>query len=125
MKGVDGLGGQRVGVIGRTQANVTLLRVILTESGVNSEKVAITQFGTNQIAEMTRDPTLDAFMAVGPLDRKNTINAVGATAHSKREPKFLPVDLSEPLVPKRPLHQSQEIPGSTLRSPPDRPGDTV
>src|SRR6266446_2104078 len=31
IKGIDGLVGYRVGVIGRTQANVTLLRVILTE----------------------------------------------------------------------------------------------
>src|SRR6266851_1103803 len=52
VKSLDELPGHHVGVIGRTQANVTLLRVILTESGVNPEKVAITQFGTNQIAEM-------------------------------------------------------------------------
>ncbi|HXL32071.1 MAG TPA: TAXI family TRAP transporter solute-binding subunit, partial [Bradyrhizobium sp.] len=95
IKGLDDLAGHHVGVIGRTQANVTLLRVILTESGVNSEKVAITQFGTNQIAEMTRDPTLDAFMAVGPLDSKITIDAIAATAAAKGEPKFLPVDVSE------------------------------
>src|SRR6202790_3979853 len=41
IKGIDDLAGHRVGVIGRTQANVILLRVILTESGVNPEKVAI------------------------------------------------------------------------------------
>src|ERR1700731_2310901 len=32
IKDINGLAGHRVGVIGRTQANVTLLRVILTES---------------------------------------------------------------------------------------------
>src|SRR5215470_7976466 len=59
IKSLDELAGHRVGVIGRTQANVTLLRVILTESGVNADKVAVTQFGTTQIAEMSRDTTLD------------------------------------------------------------------
>src|SRR6266849_3297710 len=38
VKSLDELPGHRVGVIGRTQVNVTLLRVILTESGVNADK---------------------------------------------------------------------------------------
>src|SRR5450631_3704489 len=62
IKSLDELAGHRVGVIGRTQANVTLLRVILTEAGINPDKVAVTQFGTNQIAEMARDPSIEAFM---------------------------------------------------------------
>ena len=43
IKGIDDLAGRRIGVIGRTQANVTLLRVILTESGVDPDKVVVTQ----------------------------------------------------------------------------------
>src|ERR1700694_4367671 len=78
IKGLDDLPGHRIGVIGRTQANVTLLRVILTESGVDPDKVAVTQFGTNQIAEMARDPAIDAFMTVGPLDSKITTDAIAA-----------------------------------------------
>src|ERR1700736_849755 len=111
IKGLDDLVGHHVGVIGRTQANVTLLRVILTESGVNPEKVAITQFGTNQIAEMTRDPTIDAFMAVGPLDSKITTDAIAAAATGRGEPKFLPTDVSETIAKKHPLYEAEEIPG--------------
>ena len=48
IKSIDDLDGKRIGVIGRTQANVTLLRVILSESGVNPDKVTVTQFATNQ-----------------------------------------------------------------------------
>ena len=55
IKSLDELPGHRVGVIGRTQVNITLLRVILTESGINPDKVTITQFSTSQIAEMARD----------------------------------------------------------------------
>jgi TRAP transporter TAXI family solute receptor len=125
IKGIDDLAGHHVGVIGRTQANVTLLRVILTESGVNAEKVAITQFGTNQIAEMTRDPTIDAFMSVGPLDSKITADAIAATAAAKGEPKFLPIDVSEAIAQKHRLYESEEIPGSTFSSSPARPDDKV
>jgi TRAP-type uncharacterized transport system substrate-binding protein len=125
IKGIDDLAGHHVGVIGRTQANVTLLRVILTESGVNPEKVAITQFGTNQIAEMARDPAIDAFMAVGPLDSKITIDAIAATAAAKGEPKFLPIDVSEALAQRHRLYESEEIPGSTFSSSPARPEDKI
>ena len=125
IKSLDDLAGHRVGVIGRTQANVTLLRVILTESGVNPEKVAITQFGTDQIADMTRDPTIDAFMAVGPLDSKITTDAIAATATARGEPKFLPIDVSEAIAQKHRLYESEEIPGSTFSSSPARPEDKI
>jgi TRAP transporter TAXI family solute receptor len=125
IKDLNGLAGHRVGVIGRTQANVTLLRVILTESGVDPDKVAITQFGTTQIAEMARDPAIDAFMAVGPLDSKITSDAIAATARARGEPKFLPIDVSEAIAQKHPLYESEEIPGSTFSSSPARPDDKI
>jgi TRAP transporter TAXI family solute receptor len=125
IKAIDGLAGHRVGVIGRTQANVTLLRVILTESGVDPDKVAITQFGTDQITEMAHDPAIDAFMTVGPLDSKITADAIAATARVRGEPKFLPIDVSEAIAQKHPLYESEEIPGSSFSSSPARPDDKI
>ena len=49
--------------------------------------MAITQFGTNQIAEMTRDPAIDAFMTVGPLDSKITSDA-SPPRRARGEPNF-------------------------------------
>jgi TRAP transporter TAXI family solute receptor len=125
IKEIGDLVGHSVGVIGRTEVNVKLLRVILTESGVNPEKVTIKQFGTNQIAEMVRDQSLDAFMAVGPLDSKITSDAIVTTAHVRGEPTFLPVDVSEAIASRHPLYESEEIPGSSFSSSPARPDDTV
>jgi ABC-type nitrate/sulfonate/bicarbonate transport system substrate-binding protein len=125
IKTLDDLPGHRVGVIGRTQANVTLLRVILTESGIAPEKVEIVQFATNQIADMSKDPTIDAFMAVGPLDSKITTEAIAATARLRGEPKFLPIDVSEAIAQKHPLYESEEIPGSTFSTSPARPDDKI
>ncbi|HEV7601468.1 MAG TPA: TAXI family TRAP transporter solute-binding subunit [Bradyrhizobium sp.] len=125
IKTIDDLAGHRVGVIGRTQANITLLRVILKESGVDPDKVAVTQFGTNQIAEMARDPAIDAFMAVGPLDSKITVEAIAATAKARGEPKFLPIDVSEAIAQKHPLYEAEEIHGSTFNSSPARPEDKI
>lgn len=125
IKGIGDLEGHRVGVVGRTKVNVTLLRVILTESGVNPDKVAVSQFSTSQIAEMLRDPLIDAFMTVGPLDSRITTEAITSTARVRGEPAFLAIDVSEAIAHKHPLYESEEIAGSSFTSSPARPDDTV
>lgn len=125
IKEIGDLAGHRVGIIGRTPANAALLRVILTESGVTPEMVAVTQFGTNQIEELARDPNLDAFMAVGPLDSKITSEALAATARARGEPKFLPIDVSDAIALKHPLFESEEIPGSIFNASPAWPDDKI
>jgi TRAP transporter TAXI family solute receptor len=125
IKAIDDLAGHRVGVIGRTQANVALLRVILTESGVDPGKVAVTQFGTDQIKELASDTTINAFMAVGPLDSKITSEALAATAHARGEPKFLAVDVSDAIALKHPLYESEEVPGSVFSASPAWPDDKI
>jgi TRAP transporter TAXI family solute receptor len=125
IKGISDLSGHHVGVVGRTQVNATLLHIILKESGVDPEKVAIAQFNTNQIAEMVRDPTIDAFMTVAPLDSKITSEAIIATARVRGEPVFLPIDVSEAIAQRHPLYESEEIPGSSFSSSPARPDDSI
>ena len=125
IKEIGDLAGHRVGVIGRTPANAALLKAILTESGVAADKVAVTQFGTNQIEELSHDANLDAFMAVGPLDSKITAEALAATARTRGEPKFLPIDVSDAIALKHPLFESEEIPGSVFNSKPAWPDDKV
>jgi TRAP transporter TAXI family solute receptor len=125
IKSLDELVGHRVGVIGRTQANVTLLRVILKESGIDPDKVAVSQFATDKIGDMARDQTIDAFMAVGPLKSKITVDAIAATATARGEPKFLPIDVADAISKKNPVYESEEIPGSIFGSSPARPEDKV
>ena len=125
IKEIRDLEGHRVGVVGRTHVNVTLLRVILNEAGVNPDKVAVSQFSTSQIAEMLRDPLIDAFMTVGPLDSRITTEAITSTARVRGEPTFLAIDVSEAIAHKPPLYESEEIPGSSFTSSPARPEDTV
>ena len=105
IKEIADLAGHRVGVIGRTPANAALLRVVLSAAGVEADKVAVTQFGTDQIEEPARDPSLDAFMAVGPLDSKITSDAIAATARARGEPKFLAIEASEAIALKHPRYE--------------------
>ena len=125
LKGLDDLPGHRIAVVGRTQVNLTLLRVILKESGVDPDKVTVVQFNPDQIAAMVKDTTIDAFMTVAPLDSKITAEALAATARGKGEPAFLPIDVSEAIASRHPLYESEEIPGSTFASSPARPDDKI
>jgi len=124
IKEVSDLAGHRVGIIGRTPASAALLRVIVSASGVEADKVAVRQFGTNQIEELARDPTLDAFMAVGPLDSKITSDAIAATARARGEPKFLAIETSEAIALKQPRYESEEIPPSVFNADPAWPDMT-
>jgi TRAP transporter TAXI family solute receptor len=125
IKSLDELAGHRVGVIGRSEANVKLLRTILTEAGIKVDKVTITQFGVNQLTEMARDQTVDAFMTVGPLNSKITVDAINATVAARGEPKFLPIEVSETIAKKHPIYESEEIPGSIFAASPARPEEKV
>ena len=125
IKEIADLAGHKVGIIGRTPANAALLRVVLSAAGVEADKVAVTHFGTEQIEELARDPSLDAFMAVGPLDSKITADAIAATARARGEPKFLTIDASEAIALKSPRYESEEIPPSVFSANPALPADKV
>jgi TRAP transporter TAXI family solute receptor len=125
IKEVGDLEGRRIGVLGRTPLNVNLLKVILTESGLNPDKVTISLFSLSQLTDMVKDPAIDAFMTVGPLDSKITADAITATAKLRGEPTFIPVDVSDTIAHKHPLYESEEIPGSSFTAAPARPEDKV
>jgi len=119
------LAGHKVGIIGRSGANVALLRTILEGSGVQPEKVATAQFGTEEIQKLAQDVTIDAYLAVGPLDSKITADAIAATSRSRGAPKFLPLETSEAIALKHPRYEAEEIPASIFSARPAWPEDKV
>ncbi|MBR0975659.1 TAXI family TRAP transporter solute-binding subunit [Bradyrhizobium japonicum] len=119
------LAGHKVGIIGKTGANLALLRTILEGSGVPPDKVATAQFGTEEIEKLAQDTTLDAYLAVGPLDSKITAAAIAATSRSRGAPKFLPVEASEAIALRHPRYEAEEIPGSVFSANPAWPEDKI
>src|ERR1019366_5458379 len=69
------LAGRRIGVVGRTAANVNLLKVILQQYGVDPGKVEIVQFPASETAEAIRNQKADAYLAAGPINSKITAEA--------------------------------------------------
>jgi TRAP-type uncharacterized transport system substrate-binding protein len=119
------LAGHRVGIIGRTGANLALLRTILLGSGVEPDRVTMIQFGSDEIDKLSLDSTLDAYLAVGPLDSKITADAIIATFRSRGAPKFLSIDASEAIALKHARYEAEEIPGSVFDAKLSWPADKV
>ncbi|CAN5475278.1 TAXI family TRAP transporter solute-binding subunit [soil metagenome] len=114
------LSGHRIGVIGKTPANVTLLNVILQQYGVDPKKVELVQFATTELADAARDDKIDAFIAAGPINSKITSEAITTTSRDG-VPKFLAIDSAAAIAQNHPVYEASEIPAGTFGGSPDRP----
>jgi TRAP transporter TAXI family solute receptor len=119
------LAGHRVGVVGRTQANVNLLKVILQQYGVDPAKVEIVQFPANEAAEAIRTQKVDAYLAAGPVNSKITADAIAASTKDVGTPTFLAIDSADAIAQNHPVYEASEIPAGTYGGSPDRPEDEV
>jgi TRAP transporter TAXI family solute receptor len=122
---ISQLAGRKVGVVGKTEANVNLLKVILQQYGVDPSKVEIVQFPVTDLAEAIHSQKADVYLAAGPLNSKITAEAVAASVKdSGGDPTFLAIDASEAIAQNHPAYEAAEIPSGTFGSP-ERPDDEV
>jgi TRAP transporter TAXI family solute receptor len=119
------LSGRRIAVVGRTDANVNLLKVILRQYGVDPAKVEIVQFPANEAAEAIRSQKADAYLAAGPVNSKITADAIAASVRDGGTPKFLAIDSAEAIAQNHPAYEASEIPAGTFGGAPDRPEEEI
>ncbi len=119
------LSGRRVGVVGRTPANVNLLKVVLQQYGVDPNKVEIVQFPANEVAEAIRSQKADAYLAAGPVNSKITAEAIAASTRDGGTPTFLAIDSAEAIAQNHPAYEASEIPAGAFGGSPDKPDDEV
>ncbi len=119
------LSGRKVGVIGRTPANVSLLKVILQQYGVNADKVEIVQLPVSEAAEAIRNQKADAYLAAGPVSSKITTEAIAASTRDGGTPTFLAIDSAEAIAQNHPAYEAAEIPAGAFGGAPNRPDDEV
>src|SRR3954449_12707157 len=118
------LAGHRVGVVGRTPANVNLLKVILQQYGVDPAKVEIVQFPASEAAEAIRSQKADVYLAAGPVNSKITADAISASARDGGAPTSLAIDSAEAIAQNHPMYEASEIPAGAFGSS-DRPDEEV
>ena len=119
------LAGRRIGIVGRTPANVDLLKVILQQYGVDPSKVEIIQFPASDAADAIRNQKADASLAAGPVNSKITSEAIAASTRDGNAPTFLAIDSAEAIAQNHPMYEASEIPAGTFGGSPDRPEDEV
>ncbi|MBW7964036.1 TAXI family TRAP transporter solute-binding subunit [Bradyrhizobium sp. BR 10261] len=122
---ISQLAGHRVGVVGKTQANVNLLKVILQQYGVDPAKVDIVQFPASEVAEAIKAQKVDVYLAAGPVNSKVTAEAIAASAKDGGTPIFLAIDSADAIAQNHPVYEASEIPAGTYGGSPDRPEDEV
>jgi TRAP transporter TAXI family solute receptor len=121
---ISQLVGRKVGVIGRTEANVNLLKVILQQYGVVPSKVEVVQFPAPEAAEAIRNQKADAYLAVGPVNSKITAEAIAASVKEGGEVTFLAIDSAEAIAQNHPVYEASEIPAGAFGAP-DRPDEEI
>jgi TRAP transporter TAXI family solute receptor len=119
------LSGRRIGVVGRTEANVNLLKVILQQYGVDPTKVEVVQFPANEAAEAIRNQKADAYLAAGPVNSKITADAIAASTRDRGVPTFLAIDSAEAIAQNHPVYEASEIPAGVFGGSPARPEEEV
>lgn len=119
------LAGHRIGVVGRTEANVKLLKVILQQYGVDPAKVEIVQFPAHEAAEAIRNQKADAYLAAGPVNSKITADAINASTRDGGTVTFLAIDSADAIAQNHPEYEAAEIPAGTYGGSPDRPEEEV
>jgi TRAP transporter TAXI family solute receptor len=122
---IQHLAGRRIGVVGRTQANVNLLKVILRQYGVDATKVEIAQFPASEAAEAIRNQKADAYLAAGPVNSKITTDAINASTRDGTSPRFLAIDAAAAIAQNYPAYEASEIPAGAFGGSPARPDDEV
>lgn len=122
---ISQLAGRRIGIVGRTPANVDLLKVILQQYGVDPSKVQVVQFPTTEAPDAIRNQKADAYLAAGPVNSKITADAIAASTRDGKAPSFLPIDSAEAIAQNHPMYEASEIPAGAFGGSPDRPEEEV
>jgi TRAP-type uncharacterized transport system substrate-binding protein len=122
---VDDLAGKRIGVVGRGGLNAEVVGVILRQSEIAADKVAIVPLDPDNVAAALRKNPVDAIVAVGPLTSRFIADAVAAASHGDKGPSFLPVAASEAIASRHPAYESAEIKEGAFGGAKSLPDDTV
>lgn len=125
IKSIQNLAGRRIGVIGRTPANVRMLNIVLRQYGVDPAKVEVVQFSTSEVGEAARGQKVDAFLAAGPLNSRITADAISASLREGGEPTFLTIDAADAIAQNFPAYDAAEITAGSLGGVPPRPDDDI
>ncbi|MGB3490135.1 MAG: TAXI family TRAP transporter solute-binding subunit [Xanthobacteraceae bacterium] len=119
------LAGRRICVIGRTQANVKLLHLILRQYGVEPDQVNVIQLAPPEVSEAVRNHKADAYLVAGPIGGRLISETIAAALRDAGSPIFLPIDAADAIVQNNPVYDTAEIPAGVFGGAPARPQSEI
>lgn len=122
---IPDLAGRKIGVIGRTQANVKLLDVVLRQYGVDPAEVEVIQLAPPEVSEAVRTNRADAYLAVGPIGGRLVGEAIAAATRDGGSPTFLSIDAADAISQNHPAYDATEIPAGVFGGAPSRPDSEI
>lgn len=125
---IEDIAGRRIGVVGRNQANIDLLKAILSQYEIPDDKISIVIIPTNDVTMTIRNHKPDVVMTVGPLNSKITAEAITAligVTPNRAAPVFLPIESSEAISEHFPSYKTDEIAKGAFGGAPPRPAEDI
>jgi TRAP-type uncharacterized transport system substrate-binding protein len=121
---IEELSGRRLGVVGRSKANVTLLEAILKQYGIPADKVHVETIKTDDLTPI-KEGKVDAVMTVGPVGSRITADAIIAAMRGKEPPTFLTIGAAEAIAERNPIYESAEILAGAFGGSPPQPEESL
>jgi TRAP-type uncharacterized transport system substrate-binding protein len=121
---IEDLSGRRIGIIGRTKANATLLEVILKQYGIPVDKVTVETIPTKDPTAI-KEGKVDAVMTVGPVGSSITADAIIAGTRDKEAPTFLTIGAAEAIAERNPIYEALEIKAGAFGGSPPQPEESL
>jgi TRAP-type uncharacterized transport system substrate-binding protein len=118
------LSGKRIGIIGRTRANATILDVILRQYGIAADKVTVETLRVDDSTPI-KEGKVDAVMAVGPVGSRITADAILAATRGKDPPAFISIGAAEAIAERHPIYEATEIKAGAFGGSPPQPEEAL
>lgn len=122
---IEDVVGHRIGVVGRSNANIDVLNAILKQYQIPSDKVTIVPLSADDVATALRMNPVDVIFAAGPETSQFIADAIAASSNGKAAPEFLSVGASEAIASRLPVYESTEIKAGSFAGKTALPKDDV
>lgn len=123
---VAGLRGKRIGVIRNPAENIDLLKLVLSQYGVQPEEVEIVGLTRDMVVGAAREGRIDAFFAVGAISARTANDAAQRLrAAFGDEPGIIPIREADALAARNRAVEAGEIVRGALGGDPPLPAENL
>ena len=122
---LHGLIGRRVGLIGTSHENMSFVNVVFAMAGLDPSKMQVVQFAEDEAADALSRRTVDAVIAIGPINSRSMRDIINTTARDGERLRFLKIESAEAIALRNSTLQSIDVPPGAFNAFPSRPNEMI